>query len=72
MGECEHDAFFFPSGYAVGVVVGITVLNKYAVVFWLSGMIVGVLLTPLRQSLRNGWFWLGCVLAVAIAGGGCA
>src|SRR5579863_7025091 len=29
---------------AVGTLVGITILNKYAVVFWLSGLLVGILL----------------------------
>lgn len=52
---------------AVGVLVGITILNKYGVVFWLSGLIVGVLLTPLRRFLRQRWFWIGAAAATAIA-----
>jgi 4-amino-4-deoxy-L-arabinose transferase-like glycosyltransferase len=52
---------------AVGALAGITVLNKYAVIFWLAGVVVGLGLTPLRSSLRQRWFWLGCVLATAIA-----
>jgi len=56
-----------PLWLAVGVLTGITVLNKYGVIFWISGVIMGMLLTPLRQSLRQRWFWLGCILAVAIA-----
>lgn len=52
---------------AAGALVGITVLNKYGVVFWLLGLIAGVLITPLRQSLRSRWFWFGCALATAIA-----
>ena len=51
----------------VGALTGITILNKYAVIFWISGIILGVCLTSLRQSLRRRWFWFGCVLAVAIA-----
>jgi hypothetical protein len=52
---------------AFGVLAGVTILNKYAILFWLSGLVVGVLCTRLRESLRRGWFWLGCVLAVVIA-----
>lgn len=51
----------------LGALVGITILNKYAVVFWASGLILGVYLTPLRASLRHCWFWLGCAIAAAIA-----
>jgi Dolichyl-phosphate-mannose-protein mannosyltransferase len=52
---------------AVGALAGITILNKYAVLFWLTGVVVGLCLTPLRQSLRHRWFWFGCALATAIA-----
>lgn len=52
---------------AVGALAGITMLNKYAVVFWLSGLAVGVILTPLRRSLRKRWVWAGTVLAAGIA-----
>jgi hypothetical protein len=43
----------------VGALAGITILNKYGVVFWLAGLVLGVCLTPLRDSLRQRWFWLG-------------
>ncbi|NYF91620.1 glycosyltransferase family 39 protein [Tunturiibacter empetritectus] len=56
-----------PLWLAVGALAGATILNKYAVIFWLSGLIIGVCLTPLRQSLRHRWFWFGCALAAAIA-----
>lgn len=52
---------------AIGALAGITILNKYAVLFWLSGVILGICLTPFRQSLRHRWFWLGCALAAAIS-----
>jgi hypothetical protein len=51
----------------IGVLTGITILNKYGVIFWLSGVIIGMCLTQLRQSFRHRWFWLGCGLATAIA-----
>lgn len=56
-----------PLWLAVGALAGITIVNKYAVLFWLSGVVLGVCLTPLRKSLRHRWFWLGCSLAAVIA-----
>jgi Dolichyl-phosphate-mannose-protein mannosyltransferase len=52
---------------AVGVLVGITILNKYGVIFWLTGVVVGLCLTPLRRSLWSRWLWLGCALATMLA-----
>lgn len=52
---------------SVGALTGITILNKYAVIFWISGIILGLCLTSLRQSLRYRWFWLGFILAIAFA-----
>ncbi|HEX9201511.1 MAG TPA: glycosyltransferase family 39 protein [Acidobacteriaceae bacterium] len=51
----------------IGALAGITILNKYAILFWLSGVIVGMCLTPLRRSLQHRWFWIGCALAAAIS-----
>jgi hypothetical protein len=53
--------------FAVGILAGITILNKYAIVFWLSGLFVGILLTPLRQSLSHRWFWIGSAVAAGVA-----
>jgi hypothetical protein len=52
---------------AAGFLVGITILNKYGVIFWLFGLFVGILLTPLRRCLGHRWLWIGCALATAIA-----
>jgi MFS family permease len=52
---------------AIGALTGITILNKYAVIFWISGLVIGILLTPLRNSLRSIWFWCGVALATIIA-----
>jgi hypothetical protein len=48
---------------AAGVLLGITILNKYGIVFWISGLLVGIVLTPLRKSLLSAWFWLGGAIA---------
>ena len=51
----------------IGVLAGVALLNKYGVAFWLAGILVGLLLTPLRSSLRRPWFWIGCTLTALIA-----
>ena len=56
-----------PLWFVFGALAGLTILNKYAILFWLSGLVLGVCVTPLRQSLRHRWFWFGSVLAAAIA-----
>lgn len=51
----------------VGALTGIALLNKYGVAFWIIGLLIGITLTRLRDSLRRRWFWLGCLLAALIA-----
>lgn len=52
---------------AVGAVLGITILNKYAIAFFAAGLLLGVIATPMRRSLARPWFWAGVVLAALIA-----
>jgi MFS family permease len=51
----------------IGALVGITLLNKYGIAFWVVGLLVGIAFTPLRDSLRQRWFWLACAIATLIA-----
>jgi Dolichyl-phosphate-mannose-protein mannosyltransferase len=51
----------------IGILVGITLLNKYGIIFWLAGLLIGILLTPLRVGLIRRWFWIGCIPASVIA-----
>jgi len=51
----------------IGALVGITLLNKYGVLFFLFGLLAGVVITSLRRSLAQPWFWLGALLATLIA-----
>jgi hypothetical protein len=50
-----------------GMVIGVSLLNKYAIAFFVSGLFAGVLATPLRRSLAHPWFWGGTALAAIIA-----
>jgi hypothetical protein len=51
----------------IGALVGITLLNKYGVLFLIVGLLAGVILSPLRRSLGRPWFWAGIALATVIA-----
>jgi hypothetical protein len=51
----------------IGFVIGIAILNKYGVLFWLSGLLIGIIFTPLRSGLKQRWFWIGCTLATFMA-----
>jgi hypothetical protein len=35
-------------------------------VFWVSGIIIGFLLTDSRRYLKSKWFWMGCAVAILI------
>ena len=50
-----------------GVVAGLALQVKYAVLFWMFGLSIGLLLTPERRLLLRPAFWTGAVLAAAIA-----
>jgi hypothetical protein len=51
----------------IGALVGITLLNKYGVLFLVGGLLAGVAASPLRRSFARPWFWAGLVLATMIA-----
>ena len=50
-----------------GAVTGITILNKYGVLFFLIALLAGMAATHWRKWFANIWFWSGALLAVAIA-----
>jgi hypothetical protein len=51
----------------IGGLVGITLLNKYGVLFLVVGLLAGVLFSPLRRSFASPWLWAGTALATLIA-----
>jgi hypothetical protein len=51
---------------AVGAFVGIGLMTKYTMLFMVIGVVVAVVLTPLRRHLASAWFWLGAALALII------
>jgi hypothetical protein len=51
----------------IGVLTGITLLNKYGVLFFVVGLLAGVLFSHLRRSFARPWFWAGVAIATLIA-----
>ena len=51
---------------AIGAAVGMGLLTKYSIVFYIAGILTGVLLTPARRFLKSAWFWAGIALALLI------
>ena len=50
----------------VGVAVGLGLLNKHSMLFFGFGLLVGMLLGPLRRELRGRWFYAGVSIAVLL------
>ena len=51
---------------AIGTTLGIGLLTKYSIVFYIAGILAGVVLTPARRYLKSIWFWAGVALALVI------
>ena len=51
---------------AIGATVGVGLLTKYSIVFFIAGILGGVVLSRARRFLVSGWFWGGIALAFAI------
>jgi hypothetical protein len=50
----------------IGAGIGLGMMTKYTMMFWISGLVVAVLLTPARKYLRSKWLYLGAALALLI------
>jgi hypothetical protein len=51
---------------AVGLMVGLGLLNKHSMVFLIIGLGMGLLLTSRRKYFRNKYLWIGAGLALLI------
>ena len=52
---------------AFGLVAGVSLESKYLIAFYLVGLAVGGLATPLRRSLTRPWIYAGAAIGLAIA-----
>lgn len=51
---------------AIGAVIGLGLLTKYSIVFYIAGILAGMALTRARRFFLSGWFWGGVALALLI------
>ena len=51
---------------AIGAVLGVGLMTKYTIVFYIAGILIGLLLTRNRRYFASPWFWMGVVLALLI------
>jgi 4-amino-4-deoxy-L-arabinose transferase-like glycosyltransferase len=51
---------------AFGVIVGISLLSKYAIAFYVVALGIGLLATPQRRSLKRPWFYVGAVIGAIL------
>lgn len=51
---------------AIGAAIGLGLQTKYAIVFFIAGVIGGMVLTNARRYFLSVWFWAGVALALTI------
>jgi hypothetical protein len=51
---------------AIGATVGLGLLTKYAIVFYIVGLLAGLVFTGARRYILNRWFWAGIAVALLI------
>jgi len=50
----------------IGAAIGLGMMTKFTIAFWVVGLIAAVLVTPARKYLLCKWLWLGAALALLI------
>jgi hypothetical protein len=50
----------------IGAVIGLGMMTKYTMGFFVMGVVAGVLLTPARTYLKSRWLWGGVGLALLV------
>ena len=51
---------------AIGAAIGHGLLTKYAIVFFIGGLLAGLVLTRTRRYLLSPWFWSGVAVAMLL------
>ena len=51
---------------AIGAAIGMGLLTKYSVVFFVAGLLLGLVFTRARRYFISPWFWAGVALALAL------
>ena len=50
----------------IGLGIGLGMMTKYTMAFWVAGLIVAVLITSTRKYLRSKWLYFGALIAFLI------
>jgi 4-amino-4-deoxy-L-arabinose transferase-like glycosyltransferase len=50
----------------IGAFIGLGLMTKYTMAFFVAALLGGMLLTPNRRYFRSPWFWCGVALALLI------
>jgi hypothetical protein len=51
---------------AIGSIAGIGFMTKYTMLFFIAGLLGGLILTQSRRYLASGWFWAGVSIGLLI------
>jgi hypothetical protein len=51
---------------AIGAAVGLGLLTKYSIMFYIAGILAGLVLTRARKYLASPWFWGSIAIALLI------
>ncbi|HMD99615.1 MAG TPA: glycosyltransferase family 39 protein [Terriglobia bacterium] len=51
---------------AIGGAIGLGMMTKYTMLFFVAGLAVGVLLTDARRYLKSRWLWYGAAAALVV------
>ncbi|WP_433968284.1 glycosyltransferase family 39 protein [Tunturiibacter gelidiferens] len=51
---------------AIGVFVGLGLMTKYTIVFFIAGIVSGMVLSSARRYFASAWFWSGVAVALLI------
>jgi 4-amino-4-deoxy-L-arabinose transferase-like glycosyltransferase len=51
---------------AIGATIGLGLQTKYTILFFITGLLAGLVFTSARRYLLNRWFWSGVALALLI------
>ena len=49
-----------------GLAIGLGMMTRYTMLFWVAGAVAGVLATPLRRHLRSPWPWVGVAVSLLL------
>jgi 4-amino-4-deoxy-L-arabinose transferase-like glycosyltransferase len=51
---------------AIGAAIGLGMMTKYTMGFFVIGVVVGVIATPARKYFASKWLWIGVALSILI------